>query len=451
MNSRRRRKARRALVASMVALMLSGCSLGSLNGGVISDSLSSSGEAKVTLTFVYSGTQASGKSALSRAVDGFMAEHPDIEIEQDSPGTGSYLDYLQMKDVTGEFPDMMEMPDTQIYAASGRIARLPNELASLFDHPVRLDGAVYALPLKGVVSSGFLYNKEIFEQAGIKAEPSNWNEFLEACRKIKMMGISPLIVGGKDASSIGPLLNKLIMDHVLADDPNWNAERTEGKRSFSDPDFVAALEDFSELFHRGYVHADWLSTSNNQTSTILLSRKAAMIYTSPSLIHPILEADPYFKIGYFMPKDRDGRLVLDTLPSQSGLSISAEAAADPLKMAAFQAFVRYFYSPDHYSAYLEGGALPATVNKFEQDLSEPMQKAVSLENEPHISSMPLDAFWGENAMPPGFADWFYKQVRQWVATGSPAMEQLTAKADEEWSRLAAVRAEEANPVPAEAH
>lgn len=398
---------------------------------------------KVTLTFVYSGTRGvfTAKSTLTKIVDNFMSENPHIELRLEASGTRSYLDYLQMKDAMDEFPDIMEMPHAQIYADAGRIARLPDELTALVEHPVELDGAVYALPLTATVPSGFLYNKEIFQQAGIVREPQNWEEFLQACEKIQRLGIAPLSVGGKDAANIGPLLNKLVMDHVLADDPNWNAAKTRGMRSFSNSNFIAALLDLAELFKKGYIHEDWLSTSNNQTITQLLSRKAAMIYTNPTMIQSILEADPYFKIGFFMPRDRNGRLVLDTLPRPSGIAISTEAAADSEKLAAFEAFIRYFYSSENYRIYLDDKALPATVNTVEQILSEPMSKAMSIVEKPHVKSMPMDAFWGENAMPPGFDAWFYKQIRQWLATGTPPIEQLMNEADEEWGRLHAIMEE----------
>lgn len=41
-------------------------------------------------------------------------------------------------------------------------------------------------------TSGVFYNKAIFEEAGIKKQPETWDEFLEACEKIKAAGYNPL-------------------------------------------------------------------------------------------------------------------------------------------------------------------------------------------------------------------------------------------------------------------
>ena len=41
-------------------------------------------------------------------------------------------------------------------------------------------------------ASGVFYNKAIFEEAGIEAEPTTWEEFLDVCEKIKEAGYTPL-------------------------------------------------------------------------------------------------------------------------------------------------------------------------------------------------------------------------------------------------------------------
>ena len=45
---------------------------------------------------------------------------------------------------------------------------------------------------------GFWYNKVLFEQAGITAPPTTWEEFLEDVQKLKDAGITPLALGEGD-------------------------------------------------------------------------------------------------------------------------------------------------------------------------------------------------------------------------------------------------------------
>ena len=39
-----------------------------------------------------------------------------------------------------------------------------------------------------------MYNKTLFQQAGIDSAPKTWEEFLDVCAKLKEAGIVPLTV-----------------------------------------------------------------------------------------------------------------------------------------------------------------------------------------------------------------------------------------------------------------
>ena len=49
----------------------------------------------------------------------------------------------------------------------------------------------YEIPYQ-MKANGYMYNKALFEQAGITEVPSTWQEFLETCQKLKDAGITPL-------------------------------------------------------------------------------------------------------------------------------------------------------------------------------------------------------------------------------------------------------------------
>jgi len=59
-------------------------------------------------------------------------------------------------------------------------------------------GKQYALPTV-YYSWGMFYRKDVFKSAGIVAEPKTWDEFLDACNKLKAAGITPIAVGGRDS------------------------------------------------------------------------------------------------------------------------------------------------------------------------------------------------------------------------------------------------------------
>ena len=69
-----------------------------------------------------------------------------------------------------------------------------------------VDGKIYGIPVSKEVSYIY-YNKDLFEQAGIEAPEvayATWDEFFEACDKLKEAGITPI---GMDSADSGWLTN----------------------------------------------------------------------------------------------------------------------------------------------------------------------------------------------------------------------------------------------------
>ena len=56
----------------------------------------------------------------------------------------------------------------------------------------------YAAPL-GYDAYGFFYRKDLFDKAGVTTEPKTWDEFLEACKKLKASGVAPIAVAARDS------------------------------------------------------------------------------------------------------------------------------------------------------------------------------------------------------------------------------------------------------------
>ena len=101
---------------------------------------------------------------------------------------------------------------------------------------------------------GFWYNKKLFEQAGITEPPATWSAFLDAVKKLKAAGITPIALAGKEkwpghyywaylAMRIAglPALQQAGVDH-----------------DFTKPDFVQAgqqLKDLVDLqpFQKGFL------------------------------------------------------------------------------------------------------------------------------------------------------------------------------------------------------
>ena len=64
----------------------------------------------------------------------------------------------------------------------------------------KYDGKIWGIPWYAV-QQPITYNKTMFAKAGLDPEnpPSTWAEFMNACEKLKSIGVTPYGLGTKDA------------------------------------------------------------------------------------------------------------------------------------------------------------------------------------------------------------------------------------------------------------
>ncbi|WP_371263404.1 ABC transporter substrate-binding protein [Paenibacillus sp. 1_12] len=389
----------------------------------------------VSFTLAYAAGDPAHKQGVVDAIAAFNKANPNIKIvDISNNSSATYLEYLKTKDAVGEFPDLVEMRDTQLYADAGKLAELPADLKDLFKLTAQVNGKFYTAPIAGSAPQGIIYNKKMYKDAGITQEPKTYAEFLEICEKLKAKGIAPLVVGGKDIWHMGFLINKFLIDDVFIKDPNWNAKRNKGEVSFTDAGPTKAMKDFTQLFEKGYVEKGFLSTADNQTTSLLVTNKAAMLYSGPWMFQQILDADPSFELGFYVLPGTDGKINLATLPNQQGWSMTAEAAKNPEKAAAMKQFIKFFFAKEQYAHYLElVSGIPTTKENITYKAIEPLQTVLKVVNDPNTGhSMQINGFWGDNTMPASFRNWFYKLSQDW-ASGKLTVEDAMKKSDEEWN------------------
>lgn len=399
------------------------------NGGAVQEET----KKEVSFTIGYASGDPAGKKAISDAITKFMEENPNIKIKDLSETTSSaYLDWLKTKDAVGEFPDLVEMRDTELFANAGKIVELPTDLRDLFSTLPEVDGKIYNAPLTMTSPWGIIYSKKAYEEAGVTELPKNWDEFIAIQEKLKGNGISPLVVGGKDIFHMGFWVNKFLIDQIYVKDPDWNSKRTAKEVSFTDPNVVQAVTDYKELF-QNYVDKGWLSTGDNQTASFLVTGKAAQLYSGPWMFTQIAEADPNFEFGFYAIPDREGKVNVVGLPTAGGWSLSTEASKDQDKTEAIKEFIRYFYKAENYTKYLETtNGIPSTKENIKYNATEQMQTVLDIMADSNVTkSLAINNWWGKNLIPPQFRNWYYKQLQELVVKDGDVLEYMK-QADKEY-------------------
>ncbi len=114
---------------------------------------------------------------------------------------------LQQRAAADEFPDLvalgaMRLPEWREYLLDLSDEPWVGNLLPNIDELFRLDGQLYAQPLT-VEAYGFIYNKDLFEQAGIEAAPTTMTELVAVCEQLESAGITPFVTGWKEGWILG--------------------------------------------------------------------------------------------------------------------------------------------------------------------------------------------------------------------------------------------------------
>lgn len=174
----------------LVSLVAAGC------GG---DKESGSADGKKTIKIFQYKVEIA--EAYDRLIAEYEKEHPDINIEIETVGGGSdYGAALKTKFAGTEHPDIFNVGgyrelDTWIDSLED-LSNEPwvSDVIDVAKEPMTKDGKLYGQPL-GLEGYGFIYNKDLFKQAGITELPKTLSELQAAAQKLQDAGIIPFSNG----------------------------------------------------------------------------------------------------------------------------------------------------------------------------------------------------------------------------------------------------------------
>ncbi|MEH7121327.1 extracellular solute-binding protein, partial [Neobacillus vireti] len=153
-----KRKSLGLLSSSVLAfsMILSACSSQSDSANTSSSSKNETASKTVQVSMTFATGDPADSAAKEDIIKAFQQKYPNIKITENNSGTGSYLQVLQTKDAVGEFPDIVEMRDTQVFADAGKIAPLPKEVEKLFVELPVINGEHYVAPITSQAPQGII-------------------------------------------------------------------------------------------------------------------------------------------------------------------------------------------------------------------------------------------------------------------------------------------------------
>jgi raffinose/stachyose/melibiose transport system substrate-binding protein len=316
----------------------------------------------------------------------FEADHPGVKFEITPLENESFKTKLTTNIQAGDPPDIFHTWGGGVLfqqAEAGMVKDLTAEVGGWRDTliPAALDaytkdGKIYASAVDtGMV--GFWYNKDLFARAGVNAPPATWADYLDAVRKLKSAGTTPIALAGKEKWP-GHYYWAYLAMRVAGLDALRQAA---ADKNFTTPDFVAAGTRLAELvalqpFQTGFLAAGY-STADGQAATVG-NGKAAMELMGQWA--PGVQRDNSAgkkglgdRLGFFAFPAVDGGKgsSTDAFGGGGGFAVGKDAPPEAVE------FLKYVAQPDNARIEAKTAGVLPVVKAAEDAVTDPNLKLVA--------------------------------------------------------------------------
>lgn len=293
------KKTKLTLVMLLALSMLLAACGGKSEGGQGASSGGDAGEVKTVKIFQFKTEIVDGLNELKVE---FEKEHPNIKLDIQTVGGGAdYGAALKTKFASNDAPDIFSNGgNAEMEMWLDRLEDLSDQpwvgdLVEMAKEPMTKDGKVYGMPMN-LEGWGYIYNKDLFEQAGITELPKTYSQLEDAAKKLEAAGITPFANAYQEWWLIG---NQGI-------NPAFAQQE--------DPDaFIQGLNDGTQKFVGNPLFEDWaklmqltldhgnknpLTTDYNTAISLLATGKAAMMQNGNWAQTEIDAINPDLNLGY---------------------------------------------------------------------------------------------------------------------------------------------------------
>lgn len=373
------------------------------------------------------------------AVAEFEEKNPDIKINTEAVLNDSYKEKIRVVLGSSNAPDVF-------FSWSGEFAYnfvrqdLAKDLTEEVNAdqewsdkimgsawgPFTLNDKIYGIPWS-IDGKAFFYNKEIFEQYGLK-EPQTWEQLIEVLDTLKNESdITPLAFGSKAPWTISHYIGTLNQRMVDPETIDKDYAIEPGEDKFTDPGYVKALEKLNEL--SPYFNEGVNSVDHEYARQLFKSGKAAISYMQLAEIG-LVEPDLGENLGVFnfpeTPNGKGDTNVITGAPEGIMISSKTEHPEEALQFVKFltskQLASKQLTEVSEYSA-IKGMTSP------ENGASKLQQKAVD-----QIVNAEEMAVWFDTAVDISIVD-AYLSNTQLMLGGELTPEEVMEKVQEAASNL----------------
>lgn len=346
---------------------------------------------KVTLNIMHPWTSPNvDNEVYKERIAEFEKQHPDIIIKQDGVAATEYKTKLRtlaaannLSDINVVWPGADLAPlvaGDLLMPLDGLMDNwkdiLPEDALAGFNQ----NDSQFAVPTKQTFVDIIYYNKEMFAGVGYDQFPATYDEFIDAVKKLKEAGITPISLGNKEKWPLQSSFLSIIGDRYVGSDFLQKILNKEAK--FTDPEYVKAIAVIDELAKLGAFNTDANNMDSVQGQDYFIQGKAAMHISSSTV-------DGRIRINN-EEGDKFGIALFPSVPGGSGdpvksagvvqYGISIKKGLSDEKKAAAEEFLKFFVNEDLYKDLISKGVVvPANV-EIPEDASPYLKEMLELTN-----------------------------------------------------------------------
>ncbi|MGV2287143.1 extracellular solute-binding protein [Trinickia sp. YCB016] len=273
---------------------------------------------------------ASQRAVWQSVIDSFEKAHPGIDVKVSFIDEEAYKVQLPGW-LTTVSPDVVNWHDGErmaYYAKRGLFDDLTgdwkkngwDDMYASTKEASSYKGKQYAAPTF-YYSWGLFYRKDLFQKVGITSEPKSWDQFMDACKKLKAAGITPIAVGGRDAWTLAGWFDYL---DLRLNGNAFHQQLMAGDIAYTDPRVKKVYTTWKQLIDDGYFIDNSLSYDLDAAQPFLFQGKAAMMLMG-TFISGGFPANVKQEMGYFqfpvintsVPTAEDGPVETLNIPSKA--------------------------------------------------------------------------------------------------------------------------------------
>lgn len=397
----KKRKVIMGLTALTLVLgLLAGCGSkgdsGATNGGTSSDGLTNGGGVKGEITVITQRTDIVDTVFKEYAAE-FNKEYPDVKVKFQA--LSDYEGQITVRMSSDDYGDVLLLPtsiplvDTpQFFEPLGDLEEMSKEYIGLEERAV--DGIAYGIPT-AVNFSGVLYNKKVFEDAGVTTAPRTPDDFLAALKAIKEKGDAiPLYTNYADGWPLTQWESVLTtvagdVDYVNVTQPNTDDNFVPGQPHY---ELYKVMYDAVE---QGLIEKDPTTTNWEASKSDLANGKIGAMVVGSWAIGQVQEQAANPDDIAYMPFPTNAKEVIMPLADDYTLGINKHSK----NKEAARAWIDWFIKKSGYPTEIAGGmspvvgaALPETLKQFEgTDVKFELQTPAQAGQEGWVDKIDKDA------------------------------------------------------------